>query len=233
MTETVGYTRCAERHFMETMDKSSILIVEDHEIFRLGIKELIDHEPDLTVCGEAEDVDTARELVGMVHPDLAIIDITLKKSNGMDLIKEIATHHKDIKMLVLSMHDELLYAERSLQAGAQGYIMKQETSRSIVKAIRHILAGNIYVSQEIMDNLLKRVRNGQDSLDKPPVGKLSDRELEVLRMIGQGKSTSEIALGMNLSMSTISTYRERIKEKLNLKNAAELVRYAVHWVERP
>lgn len=216
---------------MKATDKSTVLIVEDHEIFRLGIRELINHEPDLTVCGEAEDVDSAKILIRKLRPDLVIIDITLKKSNGMDLIKEISTHHKDTKMLVLSMHDELLYAERSLQAGAQGYIMKQETSRSIVKAIRHILAGNIHVSQEIMDSLLKRVRTGQDSLDKSPVDNLSDRELEVLRMIGRGKSTGEIASGMNLSVSTISTYRERIKEKLNLKNAAELVRYAVHWVE--
>ncbi|HOS96901.1 MAG TPA: response regulator transcription factor [Deltaproteobacteria bacterium] len=217
---------------MTASDKTRILIVEDHEIFRLGIKELINHEHDLTVCGEAEDVDTARELIRRLHPDLAIIDITLKKSNGMDLVKEISTHHKGMKMLVLSMHDELLYAERSIQAGAQGYIMKQETSRSIVKAIRHILAGNIYVSQDIMDNLLNRVRSGQETLDKSPVETLSDREIAVLRMIGQGRSTGEIADEMNLSVSTISTYRERIKEKLNLKHAAELVRYAVHWVER-
>ncbi|HPR04382.1 MAG TPA: response regulator transcription factor [Deltaproteobacteria bacterium] len=217
---------------MNTPDKSAVLIVEDHEIFRLGIRELINHEPDLAVCGEADDVESARTLIRKLRPDLVIIDITLKKSNGMDLIKEISAHYKSMKTLVLSMHDELLYAERSLQAGAQGYIMKQETSRSIVKAIRHILAGNIYVSQEIMDNLLERVRTGQDSLEKPPVDNLSDRELEVLGMIGQGKSTGDIAANMNLSVSTISTYRERIKEKLNLKNAAELVRYAVHWVEK-
>ncbi|HOG84896.1 MAG TPA: response regulator transcription factor [Deltaproteobacteria bacterium] len=217
---------------MNTPDKNAVLIVEDHEIFRLGIRELINHEPDLAVCGEADDVESARTLIRKLRPDLVIIDITLKKSNGMDLIKEISAHYKSMKTLVLSMHDELLYAERSLQAGAQGYIMKQETSRSIVKAIRHILAGNIYVSQEIMDNLLERVRTGQDSLEKPPVDNLSDRELEVLGMIGQGKSTGDIAANMNLSVSTISTYRERIKEKLNLKNAAELVRYAVHWVER-
>jgi DNA-binding NarL/FixJ family response regulator len=208
-----------------------ILIVEDHEIFRLGIKELINHEHDLTVCGEAEDVDIARTLIKEFHPDMVIIDITLKKSNGMDLIKEISTFHKTMKMLVLSMHDELLYAERSLQAGAQGYIMKQETSKSIVKAIRHILQGNIYVSENIMSNLLNRVRTGQDAFDKSPVENLSDRELEVLRKIGQGRSTSEIADEMNLSISTISTYRERIKEKLQLKNSAELVRYAVHWEE--
>ncbi|HPJ07688.1 MAG TPA: response regulator transcription factor [Deltaproteobacteria bacterium] len=217
---------------MNTPDKSAVLIVEDHEIFRLGIRELINHEPDLAVCGEADDVESARTLIRKLRPDLVIIDITLKKSNGMDLIKEISAHYKSMKTLVLSMHDELLYAERSLQAGAQGYIMKQETSRSIVKAIRHILAGNIYVSQEIMDNLLERVRTGQDSLEKPPVDNLSDRELEVLGMIGQGKSTGDIAANMNLSVSTISTYRERIKEKLNLKNAAELMRYAVHWVEK-
>jgi len=217
---------------MNTPDKNAVLIVEDHEIFRLGIRELINHEPDLAVCGEADDVESARTLIRKLRPDLVIIDITLKKSNGMDLIKEISAHYKSMKTLVLSMHDELLYAERSLQAGAQGYIMKQETSRSIVKAIRHILAGNIYVSQGIMDNLLERVRTGQDSLEKPPVDNLSDRELEVLGMIGQGKSTGDIAANMNLSVSTISTYRERIKEKLNLKNAAELVRYAVHWVER-
>lgn len=216
---------------MNTLKKVKILIVEDHEIFRLGIKELINHEPDLAVCAEAEDVDTARTLINAFQPDMVIIDITLKKSNGMDLIKEISSFHKTMKMLVLSMHDELLYAERSLQAGAQGYIMKQETSRSIVKAIRHILQGNIYVSDNIMSNLLNRVRTGQDTFEKSPVENLSDRELEVLRMIGQGRSTGEIADEMNLSVSTISTYRERIKEKLQLKNSAELVRYAVHWVE--
>jgi DNA-binding NarL/FixJ family response regulator len=216
---------------MNTLKKVKILIVEDHEIFRLGIKELINHEPDLAVCAEAEDVDTARALINAFQPDMVIIDITLKKSNGMDLIKEISSYHKTMKMLVLSMHDELLYAERSLQAGAQGYIMKQETSKSIVKAIRHILQGNIYVSENIMSNLLNRVRTGQDTFEKSPVENLSDRELEVLRMIGQGRSTGEIADEMNLSVSTISTYRERIKEKLQLKNSAELVRYAVHWVE--
>ncbi|MGD0819880.1 MAG: response regulator transcription factor [Desulfomonilia bacterium] len=216
---------------MNIAKKVKILIVEDHEIFRLGIKELINHEPDLAVCAEAEDVDTARTLINAFQPDMVIIDITLKKSNGMDLIKEISSFHKTMKMLVLSMHDELLYAERSLQAGAQGYIMKQETSKSIVKAIRHILQGNIYVSENIMSNLLNRVRTGQDNFEKSPVENLSDRELEVLRMIGQGRSTGEIAAEMNLSVSTISTYRERIKEKLQLKNSAELIRYAVHWVE--
>jgi len=217
---------------MNADEKVRILIVEDHEIFRLGIKELINHEPDLIVCGEADDVDTARNMIRELNPDMVIVDITLKKSNGMDLIKEIGAHYKAIKILVLSMHDELLYAERSLQSGAQGYIMKQETSKSIIKAIRHILQGNIHVSENIMCNLLNRVRTGQDSFEKSPVDQLTDRELSVLRLLGEGKSTGDIAQEMHLSVSTISTYRERIKEKLQLKNAAELVRYAIHWVEQ-
>jgi DNA-binding NarL/FixJ family response regulator len=220
-----------DMNIMNEVNKTKIIIVEDHEVFRLGIKELINHEPDLIVSGEADDVNAARDLILKLNPDMAIVDITLKKSNGIDLIKEMNTSHKNMKILVLSMHDELLYAERSLQAGAQGYIMKQETSRSIVKAIRHILNGNIYVSDNIMDNLLKRVRSGQDPLEKSPVNNLSDREFAVLRLIGEGKSTGEIAEQMNLSVRTISTYRERIKEKLQLKNAAELMRFAICWVE--
>jgi len=216
---------------MDDRDKIKIIIVEDHEVFRLGIRELINHEPDLTVCGEADDVNTARDLIKELNPDMAVIDITLKNSNGFELIKEIRTFYQNIKILVLSMHDELLYAERSLQAGAQGYIMKQETSRSIVKAIRRILDGNVYVSENIMGNLLNRVRTGRDSIDKSPIDNLSDREFAVLRSIGEGRSTGEIAHQMNLSVRTISTYRERIKEKLQLKNATELVRYAICLVE--
>jgi DNA-binding NarL/FixJ family response regulator len=216
---------------MNDSNKIKIIIVEDHEVFRLGIKELINHEPDLIVCGEADNVNAAGKLIDEISPDMAIIDITLKNSNGFDLISKINASEKEIKILVLSMHDELLYAERALQAGAQGYIMKQETSRSIVKAIRHILNNNIYVSDTIMGNLLNRVRTGQDPLDKSAVHALSDREFAVLRFIGEGRSTGEIAEQMNLSARTISTYRERIKEKLQLKNAAELVRYAIRWVE--
>ena len=154
---------------MNIQDKVRIIIVEDHEVFRLGIRELINHEPDLVVCAEADNVNSARELIEKLAPDMAIIDITLKKSNGLDLIQEINASHSHMKILVLSMHDELLYAERSLQAGAQGYIMKQETSKSIVKAIRHILNNNIYVSDTIMENLLNRVRSGQDQIGRAHV----------------------------------------------------------------
>ena len=208
-----------------------ILIVEDHEVFRLGIKELINNEPDLTICGEADDITTARALINDLSPDMAIIDISLKNSNGLNLIREINETHCAMKVLVLSMHDELLYAERSLQAGAQGYIMKQETSKTIIKAIHHILKGNNYVSQTIMDNLLTRVRKGLDSMERSPIETLSDREFTVLRMIGEGSSTGDIAKKMNLSVRTISTYRERIKEKLQLKKASELVRYALCWMD--
>jgi len=208
-----------------------ILIVEDHEVFRLGIKELIDHESDLSVCGEADDAAGALTLLEELDPDMAIVDITLRNGNGMDLIREICSKPRPPLVLVLSMHDELLYAERCLQAGAQGYIMKQETSRSIVKAIRHILGGNIYVSEAVTSSILRRVRSGGEASGRTPMETLSDRELVVLRMIGEGKATSEIAASMNLSVSTIGTYRERIKEKLHLRNAAELVRFAVRWVE--
>ena len=216
---------------MSDSNRVRILIVEDHEVFRLGIRELIEHEPDMCVCGEADDVNTALRLINEMNPDMAIIDITLKNSNGLDLIREVNECGKSVKILVLSMHDELLYAHRSLQAGARGYIMKQETSRSIVKAIRHILEGGIYVSGVVMENLLNRVRAGRDLLEGSPLEALSGREFAVLRMIGEGKSTGEIAESMNLSVRTISTYRERIKEKLGLKNASELVRYAIRWVE--
>ncbi|HOM28788.1 MAG TPA: response regulator transcription factor [Deltaproteobacteria bacterium] len=216
---------------MEASSVRRILIVEDHEVFRLGIKELIEHEPDLVVCGEADNVKDALALIDAVRPDMVIVDITLKNGNGMDLIRTVCQHPLPPRMLVLSMHDELLYAQRCLKAGAHGYIMKQETSRSIIKAIRRILSGDIYVSDQLVGSILKRVQSGREPVTPAPTEALSDRELDVLRMIGQGKSTSEIASAMNLSVSTIGTYRERIKEKLNLKNAAELVRYAVHWVD--
>ena len=211
--------------------KASIFIVEDHPVFRDGLTQLIDKEHDLEVTGSAESAEEAMEAVARSMPSLMIIDITLKDSSGIELIKEIRKKHGDVPMLVLSMHDESLYAERSLQAGARGYIMKQETSRSIVKAIRRILSGGIYVSDNVVGTLLNRVRTGPDSLEKSPVESLSDREFMVLRLIGEGRSTGEIADLMHLSARTISTYRERIKEKLHLKNAAELVRFAFRWVE--
>jgi DNA-binding NarL/FixJ family response regulator len=216
---------------MEDSGKVRILIAEDHEVFRLGIKELINHEPDLYVCGEADDVGGSLKLIKDLIPDMAIIDITLKNSNGIDLIRKIDALGRNIRILVLSMHDEFIYAERALQSGAHGYLMKQETSKTIIRAIRQILKGNVFVSQNVMSKFLNRVRSGNAPLEKSPIDTLSEREFMVLRMIGEGRSTGEIAEMMHLSVRTISTYRERVKEKLRLKNASELVRYALHWVD--
>ena len=208
-----------------------ILIVEDHPIFRMGMKDMIDHEPDMRVCGEAEDVDTALDLVQSCRPDLIIVDLSLKQSNGMDLIREIHEHHKPCNTLVLSMHDEALHAERCLLAGAKGYIMKQEASESVVNAIRSIMDGHIHVSPGIMSHLLNVFRKQPDLAHESPLARISDRELEIFQLIGKGLSSKQIAMQLNISIKTVGTYRERIKEKLNLTNASELVRCAVIWVE--
>jgi len=208
-----------------------IMIVEDHPIFRLGLAELINQEPDLFVCGEAEDVSGALNRIPDLAPDLVVVDISLKGRNGIELIKEAVRLHKGLQLLVLSMHDESLYAERALVAGARGYIMKQEASDSIVKAIRTVLSGKLYASEDILSGLLNRLVTRPDLQDRPAIESLTDRELEVMGLIGQGRATREIADTLNLSVKTIGTYRERIKEKLNLKHGAELVRFAVHWTK--
>ena len=216
---------------MSSKGKRSILIVDDHPIFRHGLAQLINQEKDLDVCGEAEDYYSAWKAVKELNPDMLIVDITLKNMSGIDLIREINKNYKGLPMLVISMHEESLYAERSLRAGAKGYIMKQEASESIVYAIREVLDGKIYASKNIMDALLTRFIDGtQDCLDSP-VQSLTDRELEVFQMIGDGLSISDIGARLNLSVKTIGTYRERIKEKLQLKNATELLRYAMNWGE--
>ncbi len=216
---------------MMTENRLDILIVEDHPIFRMGMKEMIDHEPDMKVCGEAEDVETALDLVKSCRPDLAIVDLSLKESNGMDLVREIHDHYKPCNTLVLSMHDEALHAERCLLAGAKGYIMKQEASESVVTAIREIMAGHIHVSPKIMSHLLNVFRKQPDLAHASPLARITDRELEIFQLIGNGLSSKQIAMQLNISIKTVGTYRERIKEKLNLNNASELVRFAVIWVE--
>ena len=208
-----------------------ILIVEDHPIFRMGLKEMINHEPDMKVCGEAETVDNALDLLQSCRPDLAIVDLSLKESNGMDFIREISDHYPACASLVLSMHDEALHAERCLLAGARGYIMKQEASDCVVTAIRQILAGQIHVSPRIMSRLLSVFRQQPDLAKTSPLASISDRELEIFQLIGKGLSSKQIAMQLNISIKTVGTYRERIKEKLSLSNASELVRCAVVWVE--
>lgn len=212
-----------------TDGKKKILIVEDHPIFRWGLSELINQEPDMAVCGEATNVTGAWKAIDRLNPDLIIADITLENSDGIDLTKEVNRRSKTIPVLILSMHDQFLYAERALHAGARGYIMKQEAMESVVTAIRQVLAGKIYLNDQVKDRILFNLADRPAGKGRSSIERLTDRELEVFRMIGKGFSTREIASKLHLSMKTIGTYRERIKEKLNLKHANELVRHAVHW----
>ena len=211
------------------------MIVEDHCIFRIGLEALITQEDDLEVCGYAESATNAWKEIPVLKPDMLMVDISLKGKNGLDFVKEIHEYDRDLPILVLSMHDESLYAERAFHAGARGYIMKQETSESVIEAIRSVLEGKIYASEEltinIMSKLLGHSKIGSAPPVHTPVHSLSDRELEVFRLLGEGLTTKEIASRLNLSIKTIGTYRERIKQKLNLRHSAELVRHAVHWAE--
>jgi DNA-binding NarL/FixJ family response regulator len=213
-------------------DKHRILIVDDHPIFRHGLMQLLSQEEDLEVCGEAEDYHGALKATTALKPDMIIVDITLKDMSGIDLIKEVHKIDKGIPMLVISMHDESLYAERAFRAGARGYIMKQEASESVVQAIRQVLKGGLYASSKVTENILTRFIEGPKEPSASPLQALTDREIEVFQLIGEGLSISEIGHRLHLSVKTIGTYRERIKEKLNLKNSTELLRHALNWVEK-
>ncbi|MBT3388504.1 MAG: response regulator transcription factor [Desulfobacula sp.] len=214
---------------MEALRK--ILIVEDHPIFRMGMCELIDQEKDFVVCGSAEDVPEARELIKTENPELVILDLSLKNSNGMELLKELNKYHKEIFVLVLSMHEESLHAERCLLAGAKGYVMKHEAIESVIKAIRQIFAGKKYISQRIMERIVNKMGDQPFPDQGSSVQNLTDRELEIFQLIGKGFSSGQIASQLNLSVKTIGAHRERIKSKLGLKTSGEMVRYAVLWLE--
>jgi DNA-binding NarL/FixJ family response regulator len=209
--------------------KKKILLVEDHPIFRLGLSELINQEEDLLVCGEAEDVAGAWALIPKLLPDLIVADITLENSDGIELVKEVNRHFRHIPVLILSMHDEFLYAERALHAGARGYIMKQEAMESVVTAIRQVLEGKVYLNERIKEHILAHLTDRASVRERAPIDRLTDRELEIFRLIGEGLSSRDIARKLHLSIKTVGTHRERIKFKLNLKSATELVRHAVHW----
>ncbi len=206
-----------------------IFIVEDHPIFRLGMTELINDEPDLTVCGDADTVKGALSAIAALSPDLVIADISLREGDGIELIKTLQQQHPGLPVLVLSMHDEGLFAERALSAGAKGYIMKQEAMESVVTAARQVLAGKIYLNDRMKEHILANLSLPRQDRDLSPMARLTDRELEVFSLIGQGLSTRAIAERLNLSVKTIGTHRERIKVKLRLKNANELLRHAVNW----
>nr|WP_320015967.1 response regulator transcription factor [uncultured Desulfobacter sp.] len=211
------------------MSKKKILLVEDHPIFRLGLAELINQERDLAAYGSARDVEQAIYEINHIKPDLIIADLSLKQSDGLDLVKYVKQHHSNIPVLVLSMHDEYLYAPRALSAGAHGYIMKHEAVESVVKAIHLLLAGKIYLNEKVKEHILLSMANPPEAQEKSPFDRLTDRELQVFKLIGRGFSSREIAERLFLSIKTIGTYRERIKKKLNIKHASELVRSAVHF----
>lgn len=209
----------------------NILIVDDHPLMRKGLALSLEAEPNLTVCGQAADAEEALGLLNEIEPDLAIVDISLPGMNGLELIKHLQALRPETRILVVSRHDETLYAERALRAGARGYIMKLEAGDVIVKAVRRVLAGGLYVSEEINERLLLGLAAGRQDLTQTPLEVLSDRELEVFELTGRGLSTREVAERLHLSVKTVESYRARIKEKLNLKNAAELMKHAVQWVE--
>lgn len=198
-------------------------------MMREGLRQIIANEPDLTVCGEAENAFQALELIGKMKPDLVLADITLPDKNGLELIKDIQVLHSNTPVLVISMHDETLYAERVLRAGGRGYVMKHEGGKRIMQAIRQVLAGQIFVSEKMSAKILE-IFSGRGGATSP-VENLTDREFEVFRYFGEGLSTREIAKKMRISAKTVEVHRVNIKAKLKLQSAAELIRYAVRWVE--
>ncbi len=211
--------------------RKKVLIVEDHPIMRSGLAQLIGQESDLVVCGEAEDVHGALEAIEKSKPDIAVVDISLKDSNGIELIKNIKIRWPELAVLVLSMHDESFYAERALRAGARGYVAKAEVSTKVITGIRQVLSGKVYVSEKITSKMLSNLVGGTKDLDSFPIDRLSDREFEVFELIGQGSQTRQIAEKLHLSVKTIDAHRDHIKHKLNLSSATALLKYAVQWVQ--
>jgi len=206
-----------------------VLIVDDHPAVREALATRISRQPDLEVCGEAGDVREALTMIDDLRPDLAVIDISLKLDSGIELIKRIKDRHDGIRILVWSMHNELHYAERALRAGALGYINKDQATDRIIEAIRRVLDGKVYLSDELAEKMLHRSVGDRNELARLPIDSLADRELEVFRLIGHGVKTAEIANRMHLSIKTIETYRDRIRQKLGLKDGTELAYFATMW----
>ena len=211
--------------------KSRIFLVDDHAMFREGLRQLIDREPDFVVSGDAADFEEALKGISAAPPDLVITDISLSGNSGIDLIKTLKSRHPELPVLVVSMHEETLYAERALRAGAMGYVMKQEPAKAVKAAIRKVLGGDIHLSEKMASAVLgKLVHERTDEKPVSPMENLSNRELEVFRLLGEGKASRDIAQQLDLSVATINSFRNRIKEKLNFKNSTELILHAIHWV---
>jgi len=210
--------------------KSRVFVVDDHPIVRQGLSQLINREPDLMVCGEAEDARAALDAIPQLKPAILIVDVSLDGPDGIELLKNIRARDPKLPVLILSMHDESLYAERALRAGANGYIMKQEATDRVLIAIRQILGGEMYVSDRMAQKMVHRFIGRAGVPRRSSMDELTDRELEVFRLIGQGHGTRQIAEELHLSVKTVEAYYAHIKEKLSLKNARELVQHAVQWL---
>lgn len=212
--------------------KTRIFIVDDHPLMRQGMSMTLQSELEFEVVGQSETAEEALGEIPRLKPDIAVIDISLPGMNGIELIKNLLIHLPDLKILVVSRHDEELYAERAIRAGARGYLMKLEAGDTLVTAVRRILSGNLYLSSEIGSNLIMKIATGKSGNSDDPLQLLSDRELEVFELTGMGHSTGDIAKKLHVSVKTVESYRARIKEKMDLDNANDLLRRAVQWIER-
>jgi DNA-binding NarL/FixJ family response regulator len=206
-----------------------VLIVDDHPIVRQGLRRMIEAEADLVVCGEVQTEREARAAIRALAPDVVIVDISLAQGDGLELVRDAHAQQPELPMLVLSMHDELIFGERLLAAGASGYIMKQAASEQLLVALRRVLAGGVYVSESLAGSLRRGRVDAGDGIDSDPINRLSNRELQVLSLIGRGLSSREAADGLGLSVKTVETHRQSLKRKLNLATNAQLLQYAINW----
>jgi DNA-binding NarL/FixJ family response regulator len=210
--------------------KAKVFLVDDHPLVRELLTQLIQREDDLTVCGEAEDAQEALQKIEETKPDVVVADISLKRTHGLELVKDLQARLPGLPVLVLSMHDESLYAERVLRAGARGYITKQEATKKILQALRQVLSGQIYISEKMASRMVHKMVLGHGESDKSPIERLTDRELEVFQLIGRGQATRRIAAELHLGIKTVESYRARIKEKLGLEDGTQLLQQAIQWV---
>lgn len=212
-----------------TPRKHRIFLIDDHPLVREGLANLINGQHDLLVCGEAEDSPGAMTGIAKARPDVALVDISLKNESGLELVKNLDSQFPLVALIVLSMHDEALYAERALRAGARGYVMKRESTKSVLASIRRVLEGGVYVSERVVNSMARRFTSSSKGAESSPVERLSDRELEIFRLLGQGRTTAQIAEDLHLSLKTVQAYCARAKEKFGVSSLGELLRAAIRW----
>jgi DNA-binding NarL/FixJ family response regulator len=209
--------------------KYRIFLVDDHPLVREGLANLINEQNDMVVCGEAEDSAGALTGIAKTRPDVALVDISLKNESGLELVKNLESQFPLVALIVLSMHDEALYAERALRAGARGYVMKRESTKSVLASIRRVMEGGVYVSERVVNSMARRFSSSSKGAESSPVERLSDRELEIFRLLGQGRTTTQIAEDLHLSLKTVQAYCARAKEKFGVSSLGELLRAAIRW----